>query len=108
MSSPMTDAHHRSIRPTQPSNTPTKPTVTSSIPSSRSCPRRRPIPPRDLAAEADYYAIVYPNRAQPIRRCGGLPPDYDFGPPDEDLVRAIVTGASPVLRALDGPAAGAA
>ncbi|HEY3847581.1 MAG TPA: hypothetical protein VGL95_10750 [Acetobacteraceae bacterium] len=63
-------------------------------------------PPRDLAAEADYYAIVYPNRARPIRRCGGLPPDYDFGPPDEDLVRAIVT--SPVLHALDGPATGAA
>jgi hypothetical protein len=65
-------------------------------------------PPRDLAAEADYYAIVHPNRARLIRQCGGLPPDCDFGPPDEDLVRAIVTGTSPVLRALDGPATAAA
>jgi hypothetical protein len=65
-------------------------------------------PPRDLAAEADHYAIVDPNRARAIRRCGGLPPGCDFGPPDDDLVRAIVTGTSPTLLALDGPATAAA
>jgi hypothetical protein len=58
-------------------------------------------PPRDLAAEADYYAIIYPYRAGPIRKYGGLPPDHDYGPPDDELVAAIVTGTSPALRALD-------
>jgi hypothetical protein len=62
-------------------------------------------PPRDLAAEADYYASVYPNRARPIRRHGALPSDCDFGIPDDDLVHAIATGTSPALRALDGPSA---
>jgi len=61
-------------------------------------------PPRDLAAETDYYAAVYPYRARAIRQYGGLPPDCTFGPPDDDLVRAIVTGTSPALRALDAPA----
>jgi hypothetical protein len=65
-------------------------------------------PPRDLAAEADYYAIVYPDRARLIRKYGGLPPDCTFGPPDDDLLHAIVTGTSPALLTLDGPAAAAA
>ena len=65
-------------------------------------------PQRDLAADADYYARVYPYRARPIRQYGGLPPGCSFGPPDDDLVRAIVTGTSPTLRALDDPAAAAA
>ncbi|HVC61732.1 MAG TPA: hypothetical protein VND19_15380 [Acetobacteraceae bacterium] len=85
-------------------------------PSAQSPPRRHPArtatkteePPRDLAAEADYYARVYPYRARAIRHHGGLPPDCDFGPPDDDLVRAIVTGTSPALRALDDPAGVAA
>jgi hypothetical protein len=64
-------------------------------------------PPRDLAAEADHYAIVYPNRVRAIRQYGGLPPDCNFGPPDDDLLHAIITGASPVLLALDSPAAAA-
>ncbi|HVC59949.1 MAG TPA: hypothetical protein VND19_06250 [Acetobacteraceae bacterium] len=58
-------------------------------------------PPRDLAFDADRYAVIYPRRARDIRRHGGLPPDCSFGPPDDDLVHAIVTGASPALRALD-------
>jgi hypothetical protein len=62
-------------------------------------------PPRDLPAEADYYAIIYPDRVRLIRRYGGLPPDCTFGPPDDDLVHAIVTGTSLVLRALDVPVA---
>ena len=32
--------------------------------------------PRDLAAEADHYAIIHPRRAGPIRRSGGLPPNW--------------------------------
>ncbi|HVC62947.1 MAG TPA: hypothetical protein VND19_21605, partial [Acetobacteraceae bacterium] len=58
-------------------------------------------PPRDLSTEADYYAVVYPNRAREIRHYGGLPPDCTYGPPDDDLVHAIVTGTTPALRALD-------
>jgi hypothetical protein len=58
-------------------------------------------PPRNLPTEADHYALVYPRRAQEMRHHGGLPPDCSYGPPDDDLVRAIVTGSSPTLRALD-------
>jgi hypothetical protein len=65
-------------------------------------------PLRDLAAEADYYARVYPYRARPIRQHRGLPPDCTFGPPDDDLVCAIVTGTSQALRDLDGPSPTAA
>jgi hypothetical protein len=59
-------------------------------------------PPRNLPTEADHYANVYPRRAREIRHLGGLPPDCSYGPPDDDLVHAIVTGTSPALRALDG------
>jgi hypothetical protein len=59
----------------------------------------------DLDAEADRYAIVYPRRAWLLRKLGRVPDDCDFGPPEPDLVHAIVTGTSPALRALDGPTA---
>jgi hypothetical protein len=59
-------------------------------------------PPRNLSTEADYYAVIYPNRAREMRHHGRLPPDCSFGPPDDDLVHAIVTGTTPALRALDG------
>ena len=49
-------------------------------------------PKRDLAAEAEMYAIMYPRRARLIRARGGLPDDIDFGPPDPELVPFIVTG----------------
>ncbi len=65
-------------------------------------------PPRNLPTEADYNALVYPHRAREMRHYGGLPPDCNFGPPDDDLMRAIVTGTTPALRALDGPNATAA
>ncbi len=64
-------------------------------------------PPRDLRAEADRYALTYPRRAREIRQHGGLPPDCSFGPPDDELTRAIVNGSSPALRALDGATAAA-
>jgi hypothetical protein len=60
-------------------------------------------PPRNLPTEADHYALIYPRRAQEIRKNGGLPPDCSFGPPDDDLVHALVTGTTPALRALDSP-----
>jgi hypothetical protein len=58
-------------------------------------------PLHGLAAEAEYYANIHPRRARSIRQHGGLPPNCDFGPPEDELVRAIVTGTSPALRALD-------
>jgi hypothetical protein len=54
--------------------------------------------------EAEQYAIIYPDRAARIRAAGGLPPRCEFGPPAPDLVAALVSGVSPILRALDQPA----
>lgn len=55
----------------------------------------------DTQAEAEHYAILYPERAALIRRLGRLPDDPSFGPPDDDLVRALIAGGSPALAALD-------
>ena len=74
-------------------------------------PEMEPTPPpevdRPKAAapehtDAEIYAILYPHRAALIRRYGGVPPDVTFGPPDEDLVRALLESRSPLVRALDG------
>ena len=62
----------------------------------------------DPAAEAETYPLLYPRRARLIRRLGGLPSDCDFGPPEPELLQAIVTGTSLALRVLDAPAAAAA
>jgi hypothetical protein len=48
-------------------------------------------PKRDLAAEAEMYAIMYPRRAKLIRAHGGLPGTIDFGPPDPELIPFIAT-----------------
>ena len=48
----------------------------------------------DPVAEADQYAVIYPQRA------ALLPQPCDFVPPPPELVDAIVTGTSPALRAL--------
>ena len=58
-----------------------------------------PEPPEHTAAET--YAVLYPRRAALIRRHGGVPPDVTFGPPDEDLVRALLESRSPLVRAVD-------
>ena len=55
----------------------------------------------DPVAEAEQYAIIYPQRAARIRALGGLPQPLDFGPPAPYLVQAIIAGNSPALRALD-------
>jgi hypothetical protein len=36
-----------------------------------------------------------------IRAHGGLPVRLDFGPPEPEMVDALVNGTSPILRALD-------
>ena len=58
-------------------------------------------PPFDQLTEAERYAVLYPDRAARIRAAGGLLATPDFGPPEPDLVDAIVNGSSPVLQALD-------
>jgi hypothetical protein len=66
-------------------------------------------PQPDLAAEAEQYAVDYPHRAALIRAQGGLTStvmaelDPAIAPPSPALVQAIVTGSSPILRALDKP-----
>ena len=62
-------------------------------------------PAADPIAEAEQYAIIYPQRAARIRILGGLPQPLDFGPPSPELVQAIITGDTPTLRALDSHAA---
>ena len=52
-------------------------------------------------SDAELYAILHPRRAALIRRHGGVPPDATFGPPDEELVRALLESRSPVVLAVD-------
>jgi hypothetical protein len=49
--------------------------------------------------------VIYPKRAVLIHRRGRLPDNPSFGPPDDSLVRALVTGRTPTLPALDRKAA---
>ena len=68
-------------------------------------PAPEPAPPAtapfDQLTEAERYAVMYPDRAARIRAAGGLPAAPDFGPPEPELVDAIVHGSSPLLLALD-------
>jgi hypothetical protein len=50
---------------------------------------------------AEQYAVIYPDRAALIRAERGLPARCSFGPPDDEIVEALVNGTSPILRALD-------
>jgi hypothetical protein len=58
-------------------------------------------PQPDPIAEAEQYAAIYPQRAALIRRLGRVPDNVTFGPPEDYLVRALVTGRTAVLLALD-------
>jgi hypothetical protein len=43
-----------------------------------------------IDADAELYAIMYPDRAARIRAAGGLPPRLDFGPPEPEIVAALL------------------
>jgi hypothetical protein len=43
-----------------------------------------------IDAEAELYAVRYPDRAARIRAVGGLPARLDFGPPEPDIVAALL------------------
>lgn len=68
-------------------------------------PPGEPAVPFEKLHEAEQYAVIYPERARLIRANGGLPANVTFGPPAAALVAAIAAGTSPILRALDAPAA---
>ena len=54
---------------------------------------------RDPIAEAERYALQHRKRAVLIRRLGHLPPKFGWLAPE--VVFAIATGTTPILRALD-------
>ena len=56
---------------------------------------------RDPIKEAEFFAVLYPDRAVAIRRHGGMPPNATFPLPEDDIVHALVTGRTPALLALD-------
>ena len=70
-------------------------------------PRRTTEPVIDPIAAAEEYAQIYPERAALIRRAGRVPDNVSFGPPEAWLARALVTGRTPAMLALDRQEAGA-
>ncbi len=71
-------------------------------------PDSTPLPEPEIRAaappacpDAVMYAALYPQRAALIRRHGGVPPDATFGPPDEEIVRALLASPSSVVTARD-------
>jgi hypothetical protein len=50
-----------------------------------------------LHAKASRYAILNPVRVALIRKLGGLPPDCDYEPPDDELLHEIIHGTHPNL-----------
>ena len=69
-------------------------------------PKPEPEPqPEPDAPDVAQYETIYPERAALIRRNSGVPADVTFGPPDEDIVRALIATRSPVVKTLDRQAA---
>jgi hypothetical protein len=62
-------------------------------------PEAEVLPPEPDTARtaAEMYVQLYPHRAALIQRLGRVPEDASFGPPEPDVVRALIT--------LDGVAA---
>ena len=58
-------------------------------------------PNPDPIAEAEHYALHHRKRAALIRSLRRLPDKFDVGPMRPEVVHAIVTGTTPILRALD-------
>ena len=73
------------------------------VPSPEPAPPPEPSVPFEAMTEAEQYAVTYPDRARRIRAAGGLPQGFNAGPPEPELLAEIVSGTSPILRALDPP-----
>jgi hypothetical protein len=56
-------------------------------------PKSEPEP--DIDAEVRLYAALYPDRVARIRAASGLPPRLDFGPPEPEIVAALLRGVVP-------------
>ncbi len=58
----------------------------------------------DIEADAKLYAAMYPDRVRRIRAARGLPPDLDFGPPEPEIVAALLhaAGVSPRVTRYNG------
>jgi hypothetical protein len=52
-------------------------------------------PEPEIDAEVRLYAALYPDRVARIREAGGLPPRLDFGPPEPEIVAALLHGVVP-------------
>jgi hypothetical protein len=50
--------------------------------------------PAAIEADTQLYAAMYPDRARRIRAAQGLPPDLDFGPPEPEIVDALLRGVN--------------
>ena len=70
-------------------------------PLSAPAPQSAELPQPNPIAEAERYALLHRKRAALIRRLGQVPHKLNYGPLPPDLVHALVTGATPILRALD-------
>lgn len=57
--------------------------------------------PPNPTAEAERYAQLHRKRARLIRRLGRMPEKTNIGWLPPEVVRALVTGSTPILRALD-------
>jgi hypothetical protein len=58
-------------------------------------------PEFDAVAEAERYATLHRKRAMLIRSLRGVPRRLDIGPIRPEVVRALISGTTPILRALD-------
>jgi hypothetical protein len=66
-------------------------------PAERTTPNPNPNP----IAEAERYALKHRSRAKLIRRLRGMPDKTNIGWLPPEVIHAIVTGTTPILRALD-------
>jgi hypothetical protein len=52
----------------------------------------------DIETEAKLYAAMYPDRVRRITAAGGPPPDFGFGPPEPEIVDALLRRNGPLSR----------
>ena len=57
---------------------------------------------------AEQYGVMYPGRAAEIRAYGGVPPTATYGPPEPEIVQALLASTSPILQQIDREHAAAA
>jgi hypothetical protein len=50
---------------------------------------------------AEQYALLHPRRAAEIRAYGGVPPTATYGPPEPEIVLALISSTSPILQQID-------